>query len=256
MMIDEKPITEEKTENKANTEVIETENINKKNDDVKERKKININSNFINVFLIIFFIIFCVAFGINSYINSLLNYAKKSETIDIKEAEVHTTIKEQPKAHEVVNIMLAGADNNDESIEGTGSYDEDRSDALKVISLDYTDKEIKMTSLDRDLVVWLPGKTKSFGHFNWAYSYGGPTLAIQTINYNLDLDITKYVSFSFAGFIEVIDKIGGIDIELTKAEAAAFNGAEPTNAVMKDIVAKEGINHLNGYNALMYSKQH
>lgn len=184
---------------------------------------------------------------------------KTSSEIDpvkIEDVEKTIVIDESEKAHEVVNFMLVGADNLDR-VDREASWVEQRSDVFKIISLDYTDKTIKLTSLDRDVIVWIPDKSENgeYGHFNWAYSYGGPTLAIQTINYNLDFDVTKYISFSFAGFIEVVDQIGGIDMELTKAEAAAFNGVEPTNAVMKGIVAKEGINHLNGYNALMYARQ-
>lgn len=210
-----------------------------------------------NIFMILglaFSLTLLIIMGIDMFINSTLNKVERSEQIDIQDAEIHTTIKEQNDAHNVINIMLVGAD-SDSSKKIEDSFDEERSDALKIISLDYTDKDVKIISLDRDLVVWLPGDSKRYGHFNWAYSYGGPTLSIQTINYNLDLDVTKYISFSFAGFIEVVDQIGGIDIELTKAEAAAFNGVEPTNAVMKGIVAKEGVNHLNGYNALMYARQ-
>lgn len=221
---------------------------------MKEKKKQSFFESYTFIILgLVFSLILCIIMSIDIFTNSILNKARRSEQIDIQEAEIHTTIKEEKEAHEIVNIMLVGADNSDE--ESASSYSEERSDALKIVSLDYTDKDIKVISLDRDLVVWLPGKTKQYGHFNWAYSYGGPTLAIQTINYNLDLDVTKYISFSYAGFIEIVDQIGGIDMELTKAEAAAFNGVEPTNALMKGIVAIEGINHLNGYNALMYARQ-
>lgn len=192
--------------------------------------------------------------GINTYVDSFLNKVEEGEVIKEEQAEIHVEIKQEPKAHEVVNIMLVGADNLQREIGRENSYVEERSDAMKVVSLDYTDKDIKITSLDRDIVVWLPGSKQAFGRFNWAYSFGGPTLAIQTFNYNLDLDITKYVTFSFAGFINVIDKLGGLDINLTKAEADAFNGVGSTNAIMHSAVV-EGVNHLDGYDSLTYARQ-
>lgn len=149
--------------------------------------------------------------------------------------------------------MIIGADNLEYG-KRYSSYVEERSDVLKILSLDYTNKEIKLTSIDRDVVVYLPGSKKDYGHFNWAYSYGGSKLALQTVNYNLDLDVKDYVSFSFAGFIKVIDILGGIDVELTQKEADAFNDLIHSNAVM-NIHATEGINHLDGYDALSYARQ-
>ena len=128
-----------------------------------------------------------------------------------EEIENNIVVDETPKAHEVVNIMLVGADNLQREIGRENSFVEERSDVFKIISLDYTDKVIKLTSLDRDIVVWIPDRheTGEFGRFNWAYSFGKAKYALNTINYNLDLDVSKYVTFSFAGFIEVIDIIGG-----------------------------------------------
>ena len=208
------------------------------------------------VTLIVVLILMCLIsggyLGINIYINNLID---KTETDDIDRQEVIIIEDNTPKANEVVNFMLIGADN----LDGAGreqSYVQQRSDVFKLVSLDYTAKKIKLTSLDRDLVVWIPDKggVGEYGHFNWAYSFGGAKYAFDTINYNLDLDVDKYVSFSFAGFIHVIDILGGVDVELSQAEADAFNGIGSTNATMNTYVYA-GINHLDGYNALKYCQQ-
>ena len=188
------------------------------------------------------------------YIDSMLNNVNTEEKIDQSELEINVSENiENKNAHKVLNIMVLGNDNTSKGGR-TSSYVENRSDALKVVSLDYTDKEIKVISFDRDVVVYLPGDKREYGHFNWAYSYGGSKLAVQTLNYNLDLDIKNYVTFSFAGFINVIDILGGIDVELTQKEADAFNNLTRSNAVMR-IKAVEGINHLDGYDALAYARQ-
>ena len=190
--------------------------------------------------------------GINYYIDNMLS---KVVIEEVEPADINIVVDESEKAHDVVNIMLVGADNLDWG-NRENSYVEQSSDVFKIVSLDYTDKEIKLISLDRDIVVWIPDKSENgeFGRFNWAYSFGGAKYALGTINYNLDLDVSKYVTFSFAGFKNVIDILGGIDIELTKEEAEAFNGLRRSNAVM-NINAVEGINHLDGYDALAYARQ-
>lgn len=210
------------------------------------------------IFVLIILIILGLAFlGVNLYMDSLIDKtSKEEEPIKQEEIENNIVVDDTPKAHEVVNIMLVGADNLQREIGRENSFVEERSDVFKIISLDYTDKVIKLTSLDRDIVVWIPDRheTGEFGRFNWAYSFGKAKYALNTINYNLDLDVSKYVTFSFAGFINVIDIIGGVDIELTQIEADAFNGLVRSNAIM-DIEAKQGLNHLDGYNALMYARQ-
>lgn len=176
------------------------------------------------------------------------NMLGKTNTDVIDEDEIEIVEDLTPQANEVVNFMLVGTDNLDFSVGRENSYVEERSDVFKLISLDYTDKQIKITSLDRDVVVWIPDKNE-FGRFNWAYSFGGGKYAMNCINYNLDLDVSKYVSFSFKGFRDVIDAIGGIDVRLTKEEADVING-DPESG--RHCV--EGDNHLDGASALSYAR--
>ena len=192
--------------------------------------------------------------GINIYMDSLINKTSKEEEVVPQDEIIEVVEDETPKAHEVVNIMLVGADNLDYAGGRENSYVQERSDVFKIVSLDYTDKTIKLTSLDRDIVVWIPDRNEvgDFGRFNWAYSFGGAKFALNCINYNLDLDVSKYVSFSFKGFIDVIDIIGGIDIELTQAEADFINN--PANYSLMSYPVSAGINHLNGKSALTYAR--
>ena len=155
--------------------------------------------------------------AISIYVDSVIN---KTNTEEINPEEIIVNPSDDIQEdvitkHDVVNFMLVGADNLDANRES--SYVEQRSDVFKIVSLDYTDKVVKLTSLDRDIVVWIPDKneTGEFGRFNWAYSFGGAKYALNCINYNLDLDVKKYVSFSFAGFVRVIDTIDGVKLRLT-----------------------------------------
>ena len=203
---------------------------------------------------IIILFILCLAgliyLGVNIYLDSLLNKTNIDE--EVIQEEIEVIVDETPKAHDVVNFMLVGADNLDSN--RYDSYVEQRSDVFKIVSLDYTDKKIKLTSLDRDVVVWIPDKggVGAFGRFNWAYSFGGAKYALNCINYNLDLDVSKYASFSFAGFIDVIDIIGGIDIDLTQAEVDFINN--PSNYSTMTFSPTQGTNHLYGKDALTYAR--
>lgn len=180
----------------------------------------------------------------NLTVDSVLNEMDQQEEIKQEEAEIAPEVIEQVKQRKVVNIALFGADNST----GIESTSEERSDVMKIVSLDFDNKKIKITSLERDVVVYIPGEHQEYGHFNWAYWFGGPELAVKTINYNLDLDITQYVTLNFRSVIELIDLIGGVDISLTKAEATYFvDGHIDHNAV-------PGVNHMNGEVALSYAR--
>ena len=198
------------------------------------------------ILIIVIFILLCFL-SIRLISNLFLN---KINEEDINEEDISETIVEDDtkEAHEVLNIMLIGADNSGRNY---NSYNEQNSDMFKIVSLDYTDSKIKITSLNKDVVVWMPD-TNEFGHMNWPYAKGGPAYALNTINYNLDLDVSKYVTFSFAGFIDVIDELGGIDIELSEKEAQAMNNPAYGNKV--SINAKKGSNHMQGNDALTYAR--
>lgn len=175
--------------------------------------------------------------AINLYADSLLNKMDRGEVIKKEDANINEDIVKVKEAHKVFNFVLFGLDS--ENSQDTGASE--RSDAMKVISLDYTDKKIKIYSVERDVVAYFPGDYQGYGHYNWAYWFGGPTLAIQTLNYNLDLDITNYVSVSFGGLESIVDAVGGVDIYLTNAEANRM-GLNPGN------------NRLNGESALLYAR--
>lgn len=199
--------------------------------------------------IIIILGIFAIAFlSFEIYSNYLLNNINIEEIDEQDIIEENVVVDNSDQAHEVVNIMLIGADNANKNYNSTG---EEKSDVFKIVSLDYTDSKVKITSLDKNVIAWIPDKS-SYAQLNMSYVYGGAKYALNTLNYNLDLDVTKYISFSFAGFIDVIDKLGGIDIKLTKQEAQAMNNPAYGNKV--SIYAKEGENHMYGNDALTYAR--
>lgn len=186
---------------------------------------------------IIVLLIVSIFIGLNIYVDSIISRVEEGETIHTEDAEIAQEVLEREEVKDIENIALFGVDNSG------AKYNEERSDAMKIISLNKTDKTIAITSVERDVVVYIPGDYQKYGHFNWAYWFGGPKLAVQTLNYNLDLDITKYVTFTFGAVEDLVDLLGGIDVELTGNEAATVG-----------IGSYAGTYTLNGKQALSYSR--
>ena len=194
--------------------------------------------------LVIIVLLLVILLALNFYFDTLLKRIDhESNNINKNDLYINETFKQKHGFNSVVNIALFGVDNDSNDRE---SMDEARSDATKIISLNLLTRKIKITSVERDLVVYLPSRD-DYGHLNWAYSYGGPELALQTLNYNFDLDIDKYVTISFGGLKQLVDLVGGVDIYLTSAEINQTK--QPLN-----INGPEGVYTLNGDQALSYCR--
>ena len=96
-----------------------------------------------------------------------------------------------------------------------------RSDTMVIACINKKTKRVKLISLLRDIYVDIPGFGKD--KLNAAIVYGGPMLALQTINKNFNLDIKKYIVINMESFVKTVDRLGGIDVELTKQEAIYIN---------------------------------
>ena len=114
------------------------------------------------------------------------------------------------------NIALFGVDSRDGNL-GEGN----RTDMIIVASLNNETKEIRLVSVYRDTLLNLSEGT--YQKCNAAYSYGGPTMAINMLNMNLDLDIEDYVTVDFGAISDMIDQLGGVEITIKEEELEAFN---------------------------------
>ena len=113
-------------------------------------------------------------------------------------------------------IALFGLDNRD-----NGTYESGNSDTIMLASINNDSKEVKLVSIYRD--TYLNVKDDTYAKMNSAYQRGGPKQAIEALNTNLDLKITKYVAVDFNALVETIDLIGGVDIDVTPQEVAKIN---------------------------------
>lgn len=149
------------------------------------------------------------------------------------------------------NIALFGLDSRD------GELDRGvRSDCMMVASINNKTKKVKIVSLYRDTL--LKQEDGTFAKANSAYARGGPQAAIALMNRNLDLDIKNYVSVNFNSLVDIIDILGGIEIDVTDEEVPHLNNyqVETAQVVGKKRIPLErgGVQTLNGVQAVSYAR--
>lgn len=149
--------------------------------------------------------------------------------------------KVEQKDPNIVNILVIGTDSRDVTRE------RGRSDAMIIVSYNLRTSSIKMVSILRDSLVPIEGH--NWNRINAAYSFDGVGLAINTVNEIFDLDIQRFVVIDFNGVKDFINEIGGVDIELTQAEADHYN----SNGFMRKEVSA-GKCHMDGHMALTYMR--
>ncbi len=150
---------------------------------------------------------------------------------------------------DVTNIALFGLDSRKDDDVG-------RSDSMIILSIDRKHDQIKMTSLARDSFVAVEGH--GYTKLTHAWAYGKAKLAVKTLNQNFGMNITDYVYVNFYEFVELIDYIGGVDIELTASELKIVNNYYAPELNQLGIkcppVAGTGLQRLTGAQALAYSR--
>lgn len=173
-------------------------------------------------------IIACIGGGYY-YVNNLLN---KVEKVEVKEEELSINPELKEKYGDIKNIALFGIDSED-GVSG-------RSDSIMILTLDSVNKKMKLTSVMRDSYVDIPGR--GMDKINHAYAFGGPQLAIKTLNENFNLDIKDFMSVNFSTLPTIIDKVGGVDINITSEEVPHIPGSYV------------GVNTLSGAQSLAYAR--
>lgn len=136
----------------------------------------------------------------------------KIENYEINPADIDINEFHDPNIKEYQNIVVYGVDSRANDLKKNT-----RSDSIMIISIHKKSKKIKIASVYRDSYLYIDpshGKTK----INHAYAYGGPTLSMSTLNRNLDLNITDFVTVNFSALTNVIDLLGGIELDITETE--------------------------------------
>ena len=153
----------------------------------------------------------------------------------------------------VLNILLFGQDT------AASAEDYGRSDTTILLSIDNVNKKLKLTSFQRDTYVNIPGLGDD--KINAAFTFGGEKLSISTIESNFGIKVDKYATVDFSSFREVIEALGGVDIELNLEEIKYINAqidvnhqTDRTSFLKYDETKEKQMMHLDGYQALWYAR--
>lgn len=212
---------------------------------VKKKSKKKIIGIIVGVFAVICLMVVVTA----NYFLDRMNYEKDSdielvtesgEPLDLENDEKNV----EPADNSVINVLLIGEEKIKDTTRG-------RSDSMMIATINQKQKSLKLTSIMRDCYVSIPGYRDN--KLNAAYNQGGGPLLLATIEQNFQIHLDGYVRVDFEAFETIIDKLGGVEIELSEQEASYLNRtnyiSNPANRTMKP-----GINNMNGNQALGYSR--
>lgn len=177
----------------------------------------------------------------------------KMDKVDLNKSDLGLTPKEELQNYDsynkIENIALFGIDSTDGSTSG-------RSDSIMIATIDSTHKKLKATSIMRDSYVNIEGY--GYDKINHAYAYGGPQLSIKTINQNFGLNIENFVAVDFSSLPIIIDKLGGLQINITEEELLYINKyvdqINKLHGTSSPHIISAGEQTVDGGQALAYSR--
>lgn len=182
---------------------------------------------------------------------NVVSVSQNEETREEQQEEPETEPIELFGDEKVFNILLIGYDERD-GVEGK------RSDSMILLSINRDSKELIATSIMRDIYVEIPGHGSN--RINAAYAYGGEELLAETIEQNFGIKIDRFVSVGFFVFIDIVDQLGGVEIQVKDEEVEVMNGFINelnyflVNFKDTDCLREGGTYILNGKQALAYSR--
>ena len=173
----------------------------------------------------------------------------KMNQIDLNEEELG--LSENKNLEKYRNIAIFGIDSRSDNY-GKGN----RSDCIIVASINMETHDVKLISIYRDTYAKIEGH--GFDKIAHAYAYGEAPLALKTLNENLDLNITEFVTVNFDAVADAIDALGGIKMKITTAEVQYINSyIDETASVTgkkSEHITSAGTHTLDGVQAVAYSR--
>ena len=184
--------------------------------------------------------------------NNYKNRINFVENIGVKETELYRQMKEDGELleddDEIINILLIGQD-------ARAGESRQRSDSMILCTINLHTNTLTMTSFMRDMYVEIPGYDPN--RINAAYQLGGMGLLDLTLLKNFGVVVDYNIEIDFEGFMKAVDIVGGVDVELTQAEANYLNSRgnwDVDNSTAGQWSLQAGVNHLTGEQALAYCR--
>ncbi|MFP3881998.1 MAG: LCP family protein [Actinomycetota bacterium] len=149
-----------------------------------------------------------------------------------------------PGSGEVRTFLVVGSDSREglDDLTNFGRAGGERSDVVMLVRVDPDTGSARMLSIPRDLRVEIPGHGTN--KINAAYAFGGPSLLVETLKRNLDVEVNHYVQIDFVGFQALIDEVGGIEMSFPYPARDAKSGLN----------VDAGAQTLDGAEALAYAR--
>ena len=202
----------------------------------------------------------------------------KTASIDMDNLYINPNLPDN-----VINILLLGVDTREDTL-GADDHTVKRADVQLILSFNKDTGDLKLTSIPRDTLVTNPATGKLIPITNAYRSFDSdgvfhenPQGSIAVVNYNFEMNIRYFFSINFYGVVNIVEALGGIDVDLTEAEAYSINVYLSTKKIMsgdkqvshgntikktygKDfglpekLEVKAGVQHLTGLQALIYAR--
>jgi len=158
---------------------------------------------FIRAVLLVIIFLMATGFAVNAF---FLGNVTSNLSGNLSRYGISNEAANFAKQYKIVNVAVFGVDGRDD-VEG------ERTDTIMIASADYQHSKVKITSLMRDTYVYINPKY-DYDKLNAAYAYGGPNLALQTINQNFDTTITDYITIDFDAMVSMVNAVGGVTIDI------------------------------------------
>jgi LCP family protein required for cell wall assembly len=173
----------------------------------KRKKSRGFMKKFIRAILLIIIFLMASGFAVNAF---FLGNVTSNLSGNLSRYGISDEAASFAKQHKIVNVAVFGVDGRDD-VEG------ERTDTIMIATADYEHSKVKVASLMRDTYVYINPKY-DYDKLNAAYAYGGPSLALQTINQNFDTTITDYITIDFNAMVSMVNAVGGVTIDIETEE--------------------------------------
>lgn len=200
------------------------------------------------IFLLILLLLIAAAAGV-MFVMGLMG---KVGTVDIDQSALGIDLRVEQALADYQNIALLGVDARDMS-----DYENCRTDAIIILSLDKVNKEIRQISVYRDTYLHVNDQY-GYDKVTNVHSYAGTTATLHTLNENMDLNIKETVIVNWKAVADAIDGLGGIDVEIQESEINEMNkyikDTQKNIGGSKEKIKKAGMQTLNGNQAVTYAR--
>ncbi len=223
----------------SNRDISSSTNRNPNPKKKKRKRKSKVKKTVLVILSLLF--VLCIGFYIYGY--SLLS---KIERKPLDEEDLGITTSDY---NGVKNIALLGLDTRSDNNTG-------RSDANVILTIDKRHGKIKLTSIARDSRMAVAGH--GMDKLTHAYAYGKSQLSVKTLNQNLGLEITDYVTMNFFELARIIDFMGGVTLDVDEAEFKELNSYVIPTTDFGDLncpkLESAGVQVLNGAQSVCYAR--